>query len=106
MERKGKLNILEPWEHGTEKSLDVAIIKRLKEQYLLHLSSPISIRDISYSYLLFKTTGEDIDLFLSRNQGTYPIEIVYTKDLSEESFSKFDIADFRSSFLFGEIILE
>lgn len=106
MERKGRLNILEPWEHGTEKSIDVMIINRHNDQYLLKLSSPILINDLSFSYLMFKAKGESIDLLLSTNKGTFPIEIVYAKELEEENFPKFDIANFRSSFLFGEIILE
>lgn len=107
MKRIGQLNILEPWEHGTSKSININIIAKEGTQYLLKLDTPFLIGSDLYSYFLFRL-GEkhkNNDLFSSNIKGTFPIEIVYKKGIDKHNFAQFYIDDFRNSFLFGEILL-
>ncbi len=102
---KSKLNIIEPWEHGTEKSIDVDIIGKNNNQYFLKLNTPISIKDYEYHYLLFRLKGEEKSIDITEAKGVFPIEIVYKEELREDNFSTYQIDDFRSNFLLGEIVL-
>ena len=107
MKRLVQLNILEPWEHGTQKSIDINIINKEGNQYLMKLNSSISIGNNLYSYFLFRVAErhKNNDLFSLRIKGTFPVEIVYKEDIDENNFTLFNIDDFRNNFLFGEIIL-
>ena len=51
--RVGKLNIIEPWEFGTEKAIEVSVIDYDQGQYLFALSKPLSAKGKNINYLIY-----------------------------------------------------
>lgn len=103
MHRAGKLNILEPWEHGTEKSIKINLIKKNGDNYLIQLEKPHKINGHDFHYFIIRPRGER-DLDISKLKGTYPVEMGYDKNLSMENFDKYNLELFRGNFLFAELI--
>ena len=101
MDIKGILNILAPWEFGTEKGVHVSIIGKKDNQFLLCFGAPYLINGNTYKFLLFRRVNK-IDML---DKGCIPIEMVYCSNLSKENFKDYDFKDFRDNFLFGELIL-
>lgn len=103
MNKKGSLNIIEPWEHGTEESINVTFIEQNNDNYLLHLSNSHKIKDIDYSYFIVRFRDEEVNN-ISNLKGTYSLEMGYDKEINESTFEKYDLKDFRTNFLLGEVI--
>ena len=104
--RTGKLSIIEPWELGTDKAIDVSIIDQYQAQYLISLSKPLLINSKKISYLIGELRLEkSIDLLSDNVRGVYSLNMVYSDNLNEHSFRANRIKDFRSSFLLAEISL-
>ena len=49
-----KLNILEPWEFGTEKGIEIKDFDKFNNHILLHIKNPYIIDNEPYNFLLAK----------------------------------------------------
>jgi len=100
----GKLNILEPWEFGTEKGINIKDIDKSKNQFLLYTEEPYVINNHKYEFFLAKPKGK-VNLFSVNKKDSILLEMVYDKNLSPENFTSYQIKDFRDNFFLGELKL-
>ncbi|SRR5258706_8068682 len=105
--RIGKLNIIEPWEFGTEKAITASVVDEYEGQYLISILEPLAIKGNPIRYLIGEMTGEEksLDLFSNNAQGTLALNMVYSDEINEQNFKNHRISDFRGNFLLGEIKL-
>lgn len=104
--RTGKLNIVEPWELGTEKAITVSIVDKHESDYLLYLPEPFLIKGKSINYLIGELREEKlVDLLSDEVHGTFALNMVYPNEITKENFTEYPIKNFRGNFLLGEIIL-
>jgi hypothetical protein len=100
-----KLNIIEPWELGTEKAIPASIIDEYEGQYLIYLPTPRLIKGKSISYFLAELRGSDkLGLPSDKMRGTVLFNMVYLDEINDRNFRRYRIEDFRGNFLLGEII--
>lgn len=103
---KYKVNILEPWESGTESAVEALIIKETKDQFLLFIETNIKVRGENAHYFICKLKNEDNKTALKNSvEGVYPINMVFDKNISSEQQEIPDISSYRANFLMGEIII-
>jgi len=100
----GKLQILEPWEFGTEKGINIKDIDKSKNQYLLYTEEPYIINNHEYKFFLAKSKNK-INLFSVAKKNSIILEMVYDKNLNPKNFIDYQIKDFRRNFLLGELKL-
>jgi hypothetical protein len=100
----GTLNIIEPWELGTEKAISVSIVDEYQGQYLIFLSIPLSAKGKTIRYLIGEPRRENFDLFSDKFLGSCELSMIYSDEIDEQNFKTYHIKDFRQNFLLGEII--
>ncbi len=104
--RSAKLNILEPWEFGTEKAIDVTIVDKNGTEYLFSLITPLPIRGKKIEYLIGQPRDEQsLDILSDKTSGTISLNMVYAEELNAENFGRYSMRNFRGNFLLGEIIV-
>lgn len=105
--RAGKLNIIEPWELGTDKAIETSIVDYHEGQYLFYLFKPLPIKGKSVSYLVgeLRDKEKSLDLFSDKIRGTVALNMVYSDEVDRQNFRNYRIKDFRGNFLSGEVIL-
>jgi hypothetical protein len=99
-----KLNIIEPWEYGTDKAVDASIVGEENDQYLIQLSKPMKFKNSEARYFL--ATLRDKSLNGINKSGKYLLSMVYSEDINELNYKGYKISEFRSGFLIGEAILD
>jgi hypothetical protein len=105
--RTGRLNIIEPWEFGTEKSIAASIVDKNEEQYLLYLPEPLWIKGKAINYLIGELRDKNLsDILSDKVHGTFALNMIYSNDVTIQNFRGYQIKDFRGNFLLGEIIFE
>ncbi len=101
-----KLNIIEPWESGTDSAIDTTIINESGMQFLLFVETVIKVRGENAQYFVCELKNkEDQDSFKIRIKKNYPIHMVYDKDIHSKNHMLPDLKSYRSNFLSGEIII-
>ena len=103
-----KLNILEPWEFGTEKGIEIKDFDKFNNHILLHIKNPYIIDNEPYNFLLAKMRGDEkINLLSSISfKKNIMLTIVYDKNIDDMNFINYNIKEFRNNFLLGELIIE
>jgi|GEM_PF-2137488 len=105
--RVGKLNIIEPWEFGTEKAVHVSVVEKFEDQYLFSLAEPLLMKGLRTKYLIGELREEKSpDILSDKVKGTFALNMVFSDEINEKNFRNYLIKDFRGNFLLGEIILE
>jgi hypothetical protein len=100
-----KLNILEPWESGTESAVRVTIIKETENQFLLFLEKPIQIKgQDAYYFICELQKKEDKNALTKKMKGVYPINMVFDQSINENSQLP-PLSSYRANFLSGEIVV-
>ena len=100
-----KLNILDPWEFGTESAVRASIIKETGKQFLLFLETPIRIEDQKAHYFICELQKqEDRNAFKKNIKGVYPITMVFDNSINENSELP-PLSSYRSNFLSGELVV-
>ncbi|MEO8174718.1 MAG: hypothetical protein ABI581_16600 [Sediminibacterium sp.] len=103
---KYKLNIIEPWDWGTEKAIDVSVLKKDGNVYLLHLNVFITIHNKEARYFIFEFRNQVDQIAFKQNlKGTYPIGMVFDESITAETTTFKSLKDYRANFLSGEIII-
>jgi hypothetical protein len=101
-----KLNMLEPWEYGTEKAIDASIVKQQGNVFLLRIDASIRIKEKSASYFVFEFQSEEKQKsFLNGIDGVYPISMVFDENINDPEQILPNFADYRGGFLSGELII-
>lgn len=101
-----RVNIIDPWESGTDKSVDADIIKQNGNQFLLFIKTKINVKGNEAHYFICKLKSEIMrDPFKNNESGIYEISMVFDKGITNELQDLPDIENYRGSFLTGEIII-
>lgn len=102
-----ELNIIEPWEKGTEKSIKSEIVDKNADYYLIRLLEEYKLKDKATKYLLgeLRDKKNEINLFDKSVRGTFLMNMVHHKNLNEDNFKDYDLEAFRSNFLMVELII-
>lgn len=101
-----KLNIIEPWESGTESAITADLIKKNGSQFLLFVEKVIKVRGENAQYFICELKNqENQNAFDNNIQGVYPIEMVFDKNIQNADSELLDLGKYRSNFLLGEIII-
>lgn len=103
---KYKLNIIEPWESGTESPIDAFILKEKDRQFLLFVENNITVRGENAHYFICELKNEE-DRIAFKNcvKRVYPINMVFDKNIIADQQEIPDINSYRSNFLSGEIVI-
>jgi hypothetical protein len=105
--KTAKLNIIEPWEFGTEKAIPASIVDKNENQYLLHLPEPLLINGKSINYLIGELRDQNsLDILSDKVHGTFALNMVYSSEVTKQNFRNHHIKRFRGNFLLGEIMFE
>lgn len=103
---KYKLNIIEPWESGTEHAVDSSLIKEKGNQFLLFVEDTIKVRGENAHYFICELKNEEKKIALKNHvKGIYPINMVFDKKIISKQQDIPDINTYRANFLSGEIII-
>ena len=104
--RMYKLNIIEPWEFGTDQAIDVDIVARNQGQCLILLSEPRMFGEMLTSYLIgeLREDSSQINSLFSGLHGTFAMNLVFSDEISKHNFPNLSMKSFRANFLLGEII--
>ena len=101
---KYKLNIIEPWESGTESTIDATFIKENGVQFLLFVERIIKVRNENAQYFICELKNEeDKSAFNSHKKGVYPIRMVFDKNINSDAEELPPLSSYRANFLSGEI---
>jgi len=101
-----KLNIIDPWDYGTESAIDVTLIKKVAREFLLFLRTPIMFKNKKVQYFVcVLKRKEDEDKFNNGLKGTYPINMVFDENINCKDSGLQDFENYRGNFLYGEIII-
>jgi hypothetical protein len=100
-----KINIIEPWEYGTEKPISINNIDKLGSKYLFHLSEPYQINKKYYNFLIGRPKDFKINLFNIKKNQVIVLEIHFGENVSELNFYNLNFDDFRGNFLLGDFFL-
>ena len=103
---KLKLNIIEPWEYGTEHAIDATIVQENNSDFLLFINPPRQIEQDTVQYFVctFRNSEDKIAL-KGHLQGVYPIQMVFDKSIKSNTDKIHSIKDYRSNFLSGELVI-
>ena len=103
---KYKLNILEPWESGTESAINATIVKEIGPQFLLFVEIIIKVRGENAQYFVCKFENEENKkAFKNKFKGVYPIRMVFDKNIQGTESELPPLNSYRSNFISGEIII-
>lgn len=106
--RECRLNIVEPWDIGTENPIGASIVDKVGDQYLLKLTEPRVMKGQSVRFLIAepRAKGDKIDFVSVKARGLYPVNMVYSSNITIENFKVTSLNDFRSNFAIGDILIE
>ena len=100
-----KLNIIEPWESGTQSAINVSIVKETEKQFLLFLEKPVNFKDQDIQYFICEFQRQEDRNALKKNiKGIYPINMVFDSNINKDSQLP-PLSSYRGNFLSGEIII-
>jgi hypothetical protein len=103
---KYKLNIIDPWESGTESAIDAYLVKEKSNEFLLFVKNNIKVRGENAHYFICELKNEeDKTAFKNCVKKVYPINMVFDKNIINEQQDIPDINSYRANFLSGEIII-
>lgn len=104
---KVKLNIIEPWEYGTESPIDASVVKYNGLEFLLYLDFPRKIEQHNAQYFIckFKNDKDKIS-FKNKVKGSYIIEMVFDKQISSANDEIPAFGTYRGNFLSGELVIK
>lgn len=99
------LDIIEPWEKGTDKSIRAEIADRSGDSYLIRLIDNHEIDGKPILYLIGTIRGDEssVGLFDQSRSGSIVMNMVYDFDLRKDNFRDYDVGSFRSNFLLGQL---
>jgi hypothetical protein len=101
-----KLNIIEPWESGTESAINATIVKEVGEQFLLFIEIPIKFEGNDAQYFNCELRRSEVkDAFRSHIKGVYPINMVFDKNINNKDSELPLFSSYRGNFLSGELII-
>ena len=101
-----KLNIIEPWESGTESAIEADLIKKNGIQFLLFVEKIIKVNNDNAQYFICELKNkENQNAFDNSVAGIYLIDMVFDKNIQNTDSELFDLGIYRSNFLLGEIII-
>ncbi|MBS4042945.1 MAG: hypothetical protein KGZ59_03940 [Chitinophagaceae bacterium] len=101
-----RVNILEPWESGTNKSIKGEILQNTGNQFLLSVVEKINVKGNLAQFFVCKVKNEVLRTqFNNCTNGIYEISMVYDKNINNALQLVPDINDYRGNFLTGEIII-
>ena len=101
-----RVNIIEPWESGTDRSIDANIVKYTCDQFLLFTEKKINVKGNDAQYFICKLKSEKLrSPFNNKESGIYEISMVFDKDITNELQELPDIENYRGNFLTGELII-
>ncbi len=101
-----RVNIIEPWESGTDKSVGADIVKQTGDQFLLFIEKKINVKGNDAQYFICKLKSEKLrNPFNNNESGIYEISMVFDKDITNELQDLPDIENYRGNFLTGELII-
>jgi hypothetical protein len=104
---KCKLKLLEPWKFGTDKAVDAIIVEANENQILISIMNPLNFDNQQVEFFLAELKDKNY-LVGDENfmlPGIYPINMVFSKEISPQNFKSLNLKDFRSNFLLGEIVI-
>lgn len=102
---KCKLNIIEPWESGTDKSIEANILKFTGKQFLLFVEKSVKVGSNNAHYFVCKFKNEKVNAkFKSNECGTYEISMIFDINIQNAQQELPDIESYRANFLSGELI--
>lgn len=104
---KFKLNIIEPWESGTESAITANISRKAGNQFLLFVEKNIKVRDVDNAhYFVCKLKNdEDQKAFDNEEMGHYLINMVYDENIHEIESKISPLDSYRANFLLGELVI-
>ncbi len=98
--------IIEPWESGTESSIDACIVKEKGDQFLIFVETNIRVREDNGHYFICELKNEEDKVALKNCvKGVYSINMVFDKNIINEQQILPNISSYRSNFLSGEITI-
>ena len=101
-----KLNIIEPWESGTESAIEADLIKKNGIQFLLFVEKIIKVKGDNAQYFICELKNkENQNAFDNSVAGIYLIDMVFDKNIQNTDSELFDLGIYRSNFLLCEIII-
>jgi len=101
-----KLNIIDPWESGTESAINATIVKEMEEQFLLFIETPTKVYGKNAQYFICELRrSKDKDAFKNHIKGTYPINMVFDEKINNADYELPPYSSYRGNFLSGEIII-
>jgi hypothetical protein len=102
---KYKLNIIEPWESGTEKAIDATVFYKTEKYFLLFTEKIIKVRGLDAQWFVSWLRKEkDYAAFVNQEKGVYRIQMVFDKDIHNKDNEPVSFK-YRANFLSGEIII-
>ena len=101
-----KLNILDPWESGTEFSIKASIVKETEKEFLLSLEKPIQVKGQDAHYFICELKRQEDKNDLKKHiKGVYPINMVFDNSINEDSQLP-PLSSYRANFLSGELVIK
>jgi hypothetical protein len=101
---KYKLSILEPWESGTECAIEVSVVQETEEGFLLFSEIPIITEHGNAQYFNCALKNEeDRKQWKDKIKGTYPMRMVFDKNIKSAEGAIPNLKSYRSNFLSGEL---
>lgn len=102
---KCKINIIEPWESGTDRATEADIVKRTGIQFLIFIEKPIKVRGAEAHYFICKLQDENCAIEFNKGErGIYKITMVFDKNVKNVQNPLPNIESYRGNFLSGELI--
>jgi hypothetical protein len=101
-----RLNIIEPWESGTETAIDAVIVKGTAKLFLLRLETIVKFNSDDAQYFICQLQGKEAKGPLEDlKNGIYPISMVFDKHVKNDANALSELDDYRTNFLLGELII-
>lgn len=103
---KCKINIIEPWESGTDKAIEADILMYSGTQFLIFVEKTIKVNGVDAHYFICKLQVENSgDVFEKKKSGMYKISMVFDKNINNVQQPLPNIDSYRGNFLIGELII-
>jgi len=101
-----KLNIIEPWQSGTESAVEAHIVREKGNQFLLFVEKNIKVNGENAHYFICELKNKEDKIALKNGvKKVYPINMVFDKNITTGLQDIPDIDSYRANFLSGEIII-
>lgn len=101
-----KVNILEPWESGTQSSVDATLVKKDSESFLIFLKDPVKVKKQNAQFFICELKDKKTEIaFVNKMNGVYPINMVFDKNINTKDSRLPPLNVYRDNFLLGEIVI-